>query len=218
MVVGYQTKATVVGFNFLAPTFKPVGGDNVSVQDIKLDPATATSWADNIQILDEGGATVATYTYATAEESGLDADGWVDESGTELVAVTVPKGASVLVSTEAETTVTFSGEVDTTPTEKTSVAGFNFVGNNTPVAINIQSIKLDPETAVSWADNLQILDEGGATIATYTFATAEESGLEADGWVDESGTELVNISIDPGQGVLVATENDGVTITIPAAL
>ena len=33
-VVGYQTKDTVTGFNFVIPTFKAVNGGSVHIQDI----------------------------------------------------------------------------------------------------------------------------------------------------------------------------------------
>ena len=65
-VVGYQQKETVTGFNFVIPTFDVVGGGKVNIQDIKIEGAT--DWADNIQILDEGGAGIAQYIYATAEQ------------------------------------------------------------------------------------------------------------------------------------------------------
>ena len=67
-VVGYQQKETVTGFNFVIPTFAAVNGGSINIQDIKI--SGATDWADNIQILDEGGATVSAYVYASAEQSG----------------------------------------------------------------------------------------------------------------------------------------------------
>ena len=218
-VVGYQTKTTVPGFNFLAPTFTPINGTgNVNIQDIKLDSTTAESWSDNLQILDEGGATVSTYGYATAEESGFDKDGWLDEEGNYAENITIPYGAGILIDSANDSSVTFSGQVSDTDSEIVSVAGFNFTGNNTPVEIDIQDIKLDAATAESWSDNLQILDEGGATIATDGFATAEESGFEKDGWLDGDGNYAENVKLAPGQGVLIDIANEGTIITIPAAM
>ena len=216
-IVGYQTKDTIPGFNFLAPTFTPVDGSgNVNLQDIKLNSATAESWTDNLQILDEGGATTEMFIYATAEESGLEADGWLNGDG-ELATVTIPYGAGILADTANETSITFSGAVATEDSVITAVAGFNFTGNNTPVGINIQDIKLDATTAESWTDNLQLLDEGGATIEMFIYATAEESGLEVDGWLNGDG-ELADVTIEAGQGVLIDVANDGTEITIPSAM
>ena len=207
--MGYQTKETVAGFNFVIPTFTPVAGGKVNIQDIKIKDAT--DWSDNIQLLDEGGATVATYVYASAAESGLEKDGWLNDSF-ELANITIEPGQSILIDTAATAVLTFSGSVSTADTVFTTVPGFNFVGNNTPAAVNIQDITI--ENATDWSDNIQLLDEGGATIATYVYASAAESGLEKDGWLNDS-FELADITIKPGQGILIDTA-DTATVTIPA--
>lgn len=218
-IVGYQTKDTVPGFNFLAPTFTPVDGSgNVNLQDIKLNSATAESWTDNLQILDEGGATIETYTFATAEESGFEQDGWLTSDMEYATNITIPFGAGVLVDSANDSSVTFAGQVATQDSEITAVAGFNFTGNNAPVQINIQDIKLDAENATSWSDNIQILDEGGATIETYTYATAEESGFDKDGWLTSDMEYAETVVIEPGQGLLIDIANEGTVITLPAAL
>lgn len=219
-VVGYQTKQTVSGFNFLAPTFEPVDGTGyINIQDIKISGENMTDSVDNLQILDEGGATTATYFYMTKETSGLEADGWVDGDLWALTDVSLPCGAGVLIDTANDgVDVTFAGQVSTTDTEVESVTGFNFTGNNSPAVINIQDILIVGENVTDSVDNLQILDEGGATIATYFYMTKETSGLEADGWVDGDLWALADMTIEPGQGVLIDTANDGVIISIPAAL
>jgi len=214
-IVGYQTKTTVKGFNFITPTFENTAGSEISVQDIQLDAATATSWTDEIQVLDEGGATIETYVYATAEESGLEKDGWLNGES-QLAPSTLKKGQSVIVNTENPTSLTFSGVVGSSATKVQAVAGFNFVGNNSPVSIDIQSIRLD-ENASSWQDEIQVLDEGGATIEIYVYATAEESGLERDGWLNGE-SQLADRVFKPGDGFLVNIANEGTTITLPAAL
>ena len=214
-VVGYLTKESVAGFNFYAPMFEPIdAAEGIDIQKIKLGDG-AESWADNIQILDEGGSTIATYYYATADESGFDEDGWVNEDVTALADVTLAPGQSVIVETaNDDVEITYSGQVATADTPVTSVAGFNFVGNVSPASIDIQQIKLG-EGASSWADNIQILDEGGSTIATYYYATADESGFEEDGWVNEDVTALAIVPIELGLGIIVETESDDVTITLP---
>ena len=198
------------GFNFVIPTFKAVSGGSIHIQDIKI--ANATDWGDNIQVLDEGGATIAAYMYATAAESGFEADGWVSEDFTALADVTFAPGQSILINTENPATVTFAGAVSTEDTVVETVPGFNFVGNNTPVALNIQDIKI--EGATDWGDNIQVLDEGGATIAAYMYASAAESGFEADGWVSEDFTALADVTFEPGMGILINTE-DVASVTIP---
>ncbi len=209
-VVGYQTKDTVTGFNFVIPTFKAVSGGAIHIQDIKI--ANATDWVDNIQVLDEGGAGIAQYYYASAAESGYEADGWLSEDGGSLADVTFASGQSILIDTADSAVLTFAGQVSTEDTVVETVPGFNFVGNNTPVAVDIQDIKI--EGATDWVDNIQILDEGGAGIAQYYYASAAESGYEADGWLSEDGGSLADVDIEPGQGILIDTA-DVATVTIP---
>lgn len=194
----------------MIPTFKTVNGGAIHIQDIKI--ANATDWADNIQVLDEGGATVAAYLYATAEQSGLEADGWLSEDAGSLADVTFAPGQSILIDTADSAVLTFAGQVSTEDTVVETVPGFNFIGNNTPVAVNIQDFKI--EGATDWADNVQILDEGGATVSAYLYATAEQSGLEADGWLSEDAGSLADVDFGPGMGILIDTA-DVATVTIP---
>ena len=208
--MGYQQKDTVSGFNFVIPTFKAINGGAIHIQDIKI--ANATDWTDNIQILDEGGAGIAAYYYATAAESGYEADGWLSEDGGSLADVTFAPGQSILIDTAGTAILTFAGQVSTEDTVIETVPGFNFVGNNTPVSINIQDIKI--VNATDWTDNIQILDEGGAGVAAYYYASATESGYEADGWLSEDGGSLADINLEPGQGILIDTA-DVATVTIP---
>ena len=209
-IVGYQQKDTVTGFNFVIPTFKPVNGGSIHIQDIKI--ANATDWADNIQVLDEGGATIAQYYYATADESGYEADGWLSEDAGSLADVTFAPGQSILIDTADSAVLTFAGQVSTEDTVVETVSGFNFVGNNSPVDVSIQDITITGAT--DWADNIQVLDEGGATIAQYYYATADESGYEADGWLSEDAGSLADVSFEPGMGILIDTA-DVATVTIP---
>ena len=209
-VVGYQQKDTVSGFNFVIPTFKAVNSGLIHIQDIKI--ANATDWSDSIQVLDEGGATIQQYFYASAAESGYEADGWLSEDGGSLADVTFAPGQSILIDTADVAVLTFAGQVSTEDTVIETVPGFNFVGNNTPVAINIQDIKI--VNATDWSDSIQVLDEGGATVQQYFYASAAESGYEADGWLSEDGGSLAVIDLEPGHGILIDTA-DVATVTIP---
>ena len=208
--MGYQQKDTVSGFNFVIPTFKAVNSGLIHIQDIKI--ANATDWSDSIQVLDEGGATIQQYFYASAAESGYEADGWLSEDGGSLADVTFAPGQSILIDTADVAVLTFAGQVSTEDTVIETVPGFNFVGNNTPVAINIQDIKI--VNATDWSDSIQVLDEGGATVQQYFYASAAESGYEADGWLSEDGGSLAVIDLEPGHGILIDTA-DVATVTIP---
>ena len=107
LIVGYQQKDTVTGFNFVIPTFTAVDGGAVNIQDIKIEGAT--DWGDNIQVLDEGGATTALYVYATAGESGFEADGWLSEDYSGLADVTFEAGQGILIDTADTANVTIPG-------------------------------------------------------------------------------------------------------------
>ena len=102
---------------------------------------------------------------------------------------------------------------------KDTVVGFNFLTvpfvDNNDSDMSIQDIKLDNGT--DYYDNIQILDEGGATIETYTYVSGKESGLEKDGWLNEN-SELADKTFSGGDGFLVYIENEGTVITIPCAL
>lgn len=216
-VVGYNTKTSNAGFTFYVPQFKDVGSNSgVNIQNIKLGDG-ATSWADNLQIMDDDSVAQTMYVYATADESGFDEDGWVNEEVTDLADVVLTPGQSVLIATSAEISILNSGEVATANTVVSSVAGFNSLGNNSPSPINIQDVKLGAG-ATSWNDNIQFLDTDSVAQTMYVYATADESGFDEDGWVNEDVTDLADVTIQPGEGFLVATANSGVSITLPAAL
>ena len=221
-VVGYNTKSdTVTGFNFYAPSFLSIGTEGVNIQDIKLDfGESEATGGDSIQLLDDGGATIATYFYFPADLSGLESDGWLNEDGDALATTVLAPGQGVLVDiVEDGTAVINAGEVADVDSEVTAVSGFNFIGNSSPTAISIQDILLGfGESEATGGDNIQILDEGGATIATYFYFPAELSGLESDGWLNEDGDALADVTLAPGQGFLVDIVDDGTTITLPAAL
>ena len=150
--------------------------------------------------------------YATKEQSGYDADGWLSEDLGSLADVTFAPGQSILIDTASPAKVTFAGAVSTEDTVVETVPGFNFVGNNTPVSVNIQDFTI--VGATDWADNIQVLDEGGATLALYLYATKEQSGYDADGWLSEDLGSIANVDVEAGQGILIDTANVA-TVTIP---
>ena len=136
----------------------------------------------------------------------------------QLADVELQNGLSVLLDSSDQGTVTISGEVATQNAIVESVAGFNFVGNSSPVAINIQDIQLGVnDDDATGNDNIQILDDGGATIAMYFWNPADWFGGEKSGWVDDMG-QLADVELAPGQGVLLDASDDGIQITIPSAL
>ena len=122
----------------------------------------------------------------------------------------------------------FSGQVASSNTvgyqKLALVEGFNWiapqflaVGEN---PINIQSIQLSfaDGCEAQGGDNIQILDADGVTIHSYAWMPGDWIGASSDGWADESGVGLADVTLDAGQGILLAIETDGTTITVPSAL
>ena len=219
--VGYQKIALGTGFNWVAPQFLNVGSQAINIQAIQLDFGDGEAMGnDNLQLLDEGGATIHTYGWMLAEWYNGQVDGWVDGDTGELANINITAGQSVLIDIEQEgTSVVVNGEVADSDYEVESVQGFNFVGNTTPVSINVQDIQLDfGEGEAQGNDNLQLLDDGGATLHTYGWMLAEWYNGQVDGWVDGDTGELANFTLTPGQGVLIDSEQDGTVISIPSAL
>ena len=217
-VVGYnESKSSEAGFLLIAPQFKNVGSDDFSIQNIKLGEG-ATSWSDFLQVVDADAVGQEIYYYASADESGFEADGWLSADMSALADVSLAPGQSALLYTEAESTYSDVGEVSKVSSVTPSVAGFNILGNNTPVDLNVQEITLG-EGATSWSDFIQFLDEQAVGLADiYYYATADESGFAADGWLSADMSSLANFDIPAGKGFLLYTEAADVNITIPSAL
>lgn len=140
---------------------------------------------------------------------------WTEDFAT-AADIDFESGMSFIVDTSAAVKVTVAGEVLTGDLTLTSVAGFNFIGNSSPSAFDIQKIKLSGTAATSWSDNLQILDEGGATVTTYVWVAAGEL-TESACWTEDFAT-AATFDIEAGLGFIVDTAQGGVTITVPMAL
>ena len=218
-VVGYMNTDGAVGFNFVSPAFKDIASDTVSIQSIKLNENGA-AFTDTIQVLDEGGSSVQVYFWTDADSSPTGKAGWLNEDMDGLAEQNLVAGQSVLIDVSNEgTQISNAGEVRTAATGLSMVgtAGFNFVGNGSPVEISIQGIKLD-ENGSAFTDTIQILDEGGSSVQVYFWTDADSSPTGEAGWLNEDMDGLVDVKLAPGQGVLVDTANDGVVITMPTAL
>ena len=201
-MVGYQeVDVTGGGFNYLTPTFVPVNGGDIDLQDIKLDSATASEYIDNIQIWDEGGALLDNYYYIGGA--------WSADWATAAKGVTIKAGSSFVIEASGDTKVTFSGAVAQENIKASAVTGFNMVGNASPVDIDIQKIKLG-EGATEYTDNIQIWDNGGALVANYYYI----GGAWSEDWVNP----VEGVTIKAGQGFTIEVVNAGTEIILPAAL
>ena len=95
-VVGYQTKATVAGFNFLAPTFRNFSDGDIDIQTIMLTGDNVTPITDSMQILDEGGATIKTYMW---DDGSIAGNGWLDTDTYTISEDTIDAGKGFWIET-----------------------------------------------------------------------------------------------------------------------
>ena len=220
--VGYQKLTLGAGFNWVAPQFLTIGGQGIDIQKIQLvfPEGTEAQGGDSLHILDAGGADVAVYGWFPGDWFESPVDGWVNEAGDALAEVTLAPGQSVLIDIEQDgTEVKVFGEVGSDDYETTAVAGFNWVGNTTPVTINVQDIQLDfGNGEAQGGDSLHILDAGGADVAVYGWFPGDWFESTVDGWVNEAGDALADFTLAPGQGILIDIENDGTVVSVPSAL
>ena len=220
-IVGYTTKTTTSGFNWYAPMFTGVGEDFIDIQDITLSGDSVGWGSENIQVLDEGGATVAMFIYLDGEMSGLGETCWLNDE-MEKASFSIATGDGIMVDTGDEgagISCTAAGEVPTANVTFTTIAGFNFTGNPFPAAIDIQDISItDDAGAVGWgSENIQVLDEGGATATMFIYLDGEMSGLGETCWLNDE-MEKATFAFAAGDGFMIDTGDAGAgyTVTIKA--
>ena len=146
-IVGYQQTTCIAGLNFIAPNFNDVGNNTVVMKSITLSGEVTSG--DYLQVLDEDGNQVSSYTWSLDGDYGA-TDGWYDDEMDYAGNSSIARGLSLLLSCEEDDViVTVAGEVNTTPVALTCVAGLNSVGNFFPKAIPVGNIVLSGETVTS---------------------------------------------------------------------
>lgn len=144
--------------------------------------------------------------------------GWfMDDFMTPADDVVIENGQALAFASQGTTAITFSGEVANEVTTITTLeSGFTMVGNNSPVAITLGDLELTGATAF---DEIQFLDENGATSADYFYVDADNSLTGVAGWfMDDFMTSADDVVIAPGAGFFYGAVGGAVTIKIPAAL
>ena len=247
-VVGYQnkTKMTVGEYNMLTSTFLPVGTDgaNAVLGNIKANRDFAFG-SDTVMFLKPNGATLASYTFCTAEEGeeyGI-TEGWYDynyinnewdwESQPPVFNNTpMPFGKMVIVQTGSEDAqLMFAGQVLDYDKDFSFIVGeYNMLGNATPLDRILGDFVANRDFAFG-SDTLMTLKGNGATLASYTFCTAEEGadyGITA-GWYDynyinnewdwESQPPTYNnLPIPSGYGFIIQAGSEDAVLTLPSAI
>ena len=181
-VVGYLNKETAVaGFNYVAPTFVNIGGNqDINIQDIQM--VGVGDEAADIQILDEAGIYSEFYWWYKKRTDGQvgpknhripcpegKAGVWFlvefDENGdpsayTYVEDKTIEWGTGFQLNTDEGNVVDFNGEVTDEHVNLASYCvGFNYFANPYPAEINLQDIQMIG--VGDEAADIQILDEAG---------------------------------------------------------
>ena len=217
-IVGFDTMTSVAGFNWIGPEFRTVGYNTVNIHDIELSgDAVDAGGADSIQFLNASGNTVESYDWAPAADTGEAKDGWFDWDEYAPPVKAINGGDGVMIYTKAAGVIIKNlGEVNTNGYTRTSVAGFNWIGNAFPVGMNINSISLSGENVdPAGGDTIQFLNASGNTVESYDWAPAGDTGEAKDGWFDWDEYAPPVKTLAKGEGVMIYTKASGVTITVP---
>ena len=206
-VVGYQNKGFTSGYNYVANTFVPVGGERESMTLGDIKP-NSEFIASTIQFLTSGGATAkvtveglgtvkAVYSYWTEADGPSDGAGWyLDADENQEFNQNnriVPFGDAYCVERDALETdaqLVYSGEVDTAPVTKSFNSGYNYIGNCAPTNLTLGDITPNEEFIAS---TIQFLTSAGATAkvtveglgtvkAVYSYWTEADGPSDGAGW------------------------------------
>ncbi|MBQ9430120.1 MAG: hypothetical protein IJU44_01065 [Kiritimatiellae bacterium] len=216
-IVGYTKKASVSGFNWLAPQFSTVGATTVDLKDITLTGDGVGNGGESLAILDEGGAPVGDpYVFWSKDVTGEENDCWFDfNEWAPITGVSFALGDGVMISAGDGINYTVAGEVPKVNVEFVTIDGFNFTGNPFPSDIDLQNIVLSGDGVGNGGESLAVLDEGGAPIGDpYVFWSKDVTGEENDCWFDfNEWVPITGVTIGGGDGVLLSAAA-GVTVTI----
>ena len=220
--MGYQQYALVQGYNLYSPVFEAING-SLSLQDIKLVGDSVTGGgANSIVLLDADGMTQGTYGWwlpddGTGEEEGC----WFDGDNWEKINVTLTEGQGFyLYAVDSGMSILSSGQVKLSQYTTTLGAGYNLVGNCSPVDLDIQKLKIVGDNVVGGgANSIVLLDADGITQGTYGWWLPDDGTGEDEGcWFDGDNWEKITATIKAGEGLYVYAVGPGMKLTIPSAL
>ncbi len=166
---------------------------------------------ESLRILDDNGVKEVEYFWYTADgyfgEEGYES-GWYT-AGEELVdsvTFTRGKGLYLYINHSKNVSLQSSGNVAVKCYRIKLEQGVNVTGNATPIALDLQKIKLDANAAGDGRESLRILDANGVKEEEYFWYTADgyfgEEGYEA-GWYTAGEEFVQDVEIQPGQGLYI---------------
>lgn len=212
-VVGYSSNEMNGEGNItlLSSQFIGVGADGkISITDIKCDAEAVDMVALNT--LSEDGQVLGTYVWTDGDNGPC----WFNMDIGEEATDKFPAGQAFWVQCDLEEgkkLFTSAGQVNTSDvtTQLNGDGYITLVGNNTPVAINIQDI-VCPAGAV---DNIAIntLSQDGQILGTYVWTDGDNGPC----WFDMDIGEEASVEFPAGAGLWIQCDlPDGEgTITLP---
>lgn len=250
-VVGYQSQTVTGGngFTWALSTFQEIGKElsNQTLGSFAIPTNEGFGSGDTIvlEIYNESGSLDGAYSFvdtANCETYSLTSPGWYPlekmqnwEATDEDLSndVVVPFGKGVIISSgEADTTLTFSGQV--VDEEKTyDVFGgnsFTWTGNATPVDLTLGDFAIPTDQGFGSGDTivLEIYDASGSLEGAYSFVDTDNCAtysLSATGWYplekmqnweatdDDCANE--SVVIPAGKMVLISSGEADTTLTLP---
>ena len=251
-VVGYQNLDMVgSGITWAISTMPAVGVDleEQTLAQFKVPTNEAFVGGDSIvlEIYGSDGTLEGAYSFvdeANCETYSLTNPGWYpldlmqqwtatdDDLSNDVV---VPYGKGVIITSgEADSTVTFSGEV--LAQEKTYEivgSGITWTGNATPVDLKLKDFAIPTDSSFVGGDSivLEIYGSDGTLVGAYSFvdeANCESYSLTTPGWYpldlmqqwtatdDDCANETV--TIPAGKMVIITSGEADTTLTLPSPL
>ena len=212
-IVGYQTKTLDAGFSLSTPTFLDVGQTSMDLQNFKLGPNAAGDGTEMIQFLNDEGQCPEMWIWLNAN-MGMD-EGWYDFNTWEPITKTIVPAVGYLMNVSASVDMLVAGQVKTDKTTVTIPTGFSVFGNNTPVDVDIQSIKLGEAALGDGTEMIQFLNNEGQCTEMWIWLNAN-MGME-EGWYDFNTWEPIEYTVKAGEAFLMNVTAP-VEMTIPSAL
>lgn len=214
-IVGYQKVNLNVGkFTHVSPSFIKIGGAvDFKISDIQGDMAEL----DSIQFMDNLSATANEYFWLVEGSLSVGATGWYAADGETPAGDTIiPKGTSVLYSSQGSTEVTFVGEVNTLDVTVDTGSGFTPVGNPFPVDTTLDGIQF---VGISELSSVQFMSDIAATDSEYFWLVEGSLSAGLTGWYAADGeTPAGDTVVAAGKGFLFSEQGTTTAITFSTPL
>ena len=224
-IVGYMdNNKTVAGLNLLAPGFVDVGLTSIKLKGLKVTNAEGGevgTGACFINLIDENGNTLKTYSWASTGRGSTKTWGWKEGTTAIDESVVFACGAGMLFTAQnANDVLATSGEANLSAISfGETVAGLNVIANPYPAQIKLKALTVtnaEGGEVGTGACFINLIDENGNTLKTYSWASTGRGSTKTWGW--KEGTTAIDetIVLEPGQAVLFTAQNAGDKLIFPA--